>query len=117
MSTHLQLLQDFPQIRLSPLKIDSLPSSSPTLDDDNTATPRQNGASADVCRTPTSEEHRIPSILSCPPAPRKPKRPSISCKRKLSELEFFEIVNREEVESFFRSSFEVVSKRRRGVST
>lgn len=59
----------------------------------------------DCCRTPTSKEHRIPKILDCPPAPRKPKR-APTCKRKLSELQFFEIVNREEVDSFFRSSFE-----------
>ncbi|CAN1238687.1 hypothetical protein LINGRAPRIM_LOCUS2164 [Linum grandiflorum] len=50
-------------------------------------------------------------MLKCPPAPRKPKaRPATSCKRKLmSELDFFEVVNREEVESFFRSG---LSKRR-----
>ena len=61
------------------------------------------------CRTPTSEEHRIPKILDCPPAPRKPRRVS-SCKRKLSpELQFFEIVNPEEVDAFFRSSFERIS--------
>ena len=59
----------------------------------------------ECCRTPTSKEHRIPKILDCPPAPRKPKR-APTCKRKLSELQFFEIVNREEVDSFFRSSFE-----------
>ncbi|KAM4094406.1 hypothetical protein ACB094_06G193000 [Castanea mollissima] len=59
----------------------------------------------DCCRTPTSKEHRIPKILDCPPAPRKPKR-APTCKRKLSDLQFFEIVNREEVDSFFKSSFE-----------
>ncbi|KAF3976579.1 hypothetical protein CMV_000257 [Castanea mollissima] len=57
------------------------------------------------CRTPTSKEHRIPSILDCPPAPRKPKRAS-SCKRKPSEVQFFEIVNYDEVDAFFRSSFD-----------
>jgi len=61
------------------------------------------------CRTPTSEEHRIPKILDCPPAPRKPRRVP-SCKRKLSpEVQFFEIVNPEEVDAFFRSSFEKIS--------
>lgn len=57
------------------------------------------------CRTPTSKEHRVPSILDCPPAPRKPKR-APSCKRKLSEVQFFEIVNYDEVDAFFRSSFD-----------
>nr|XP_023876179.1 cyclin-dependent protein kinase inhibitor SMR1-like [Quercus suber] len=69
----------------------------------------------DCCRTPTSKEHRIPKILDCPPAPRKPKR-APTCKRKLSDLQFFEIVNRDEVDSFFRSSFEqlavITSKKR-----
>ncbi|KAK8273197.1 hypothetical protein V6Z11_D11G391200 [Gossypium hirsutum] len=27
----------------------------------------------EICRTPTSEEHRIPELLSCPPAPKKCK--------------------------------------------
>ncbi|XP_059458588.1 cyclin-dependent protein kinase inhibitor SMR1-like [Corylus avellana] len=61
------------------------------------------------CQTPTSEEHRIPKILDCPPAPRKPRRVP-SCKRKLSPgQQFFEIVNPEEVDAFFRSSFETIS--------
>ncbi|KAJ8759158.1 hypothetical protein K2173_004165 [Erythroxylum novogranatense] len=95
MSTDLHVVKDLPAIRLSPIKIEAVASCS--VDDD-------------VCRTPTSEVHMIPVVVSCPPAPRKPRRRSV--KRKLSEVEFFEIVNREEVESFFRSSFEVISKRR-----
>ncbi|KAH1084428.1 hypothetical protein J1N35_024189 [Gossypium stocksii] len=27
----------------------------------------------EICRTPTSEEHQIPELLSCPPAPKKRK--------------------------------------------
>ncbi|MBA0562987.1 hypothetical protein Golob_008004 [Gossypium lobatum] len=27
----------------------------------------------ETCRTPTSEEHQIPELLSCPPAPKKRK--------------------------------------------
>ncbi|OWM87623.1 cyclin-dependent protein kinase inhibitor SIM-like [Punica granatum] len=56
------------------------------------------------CRTPTSSEHKIPQVLECPPAPRKPRRTSLG-KRKASELrsmEFFDVVNREEVEDLFR---------------
>ncbi|KAF9595044.1 hypothetical protein IFM89_036372 [Coptis chinensis] len=59
----------------------------------------------DECRTPTSSEYKIPMILSCPPAPRK-RRKVVLCKRKLSEIQFFEVVGRDEVESFFKSSFE-----------
>ncbi|CAK9316997.1 unnamed protein product [Citrullus colocynthis] len=49
------------------------------------------------CRTPTSAENKIPAVVQCPPAPRKRKRPP-SCRRRLMELEFVEIVNREEIE-------------------
>ncbi|OIT33796.1 hypothetical protein A4A49_15681 [Nicotiana attenuata] len=57
----------------------------------------------DEIKTPKSPQNLIPKILSCPPAPKKPKR-VISCKRKLvDELQFFEVAAREEVDSFFRS--------------
>ncbi|KAJ0967141.1 hypothetical protein J5N97_024058 [Dioscorea zingiberensis] len=53
------------------------------------------------CRTPTSVESRLPSIsITCPPAPRKPRR-VIRCKRRLTELEFFLVPHRE-LESLFR---------------
>ncbi|KAG6573862.1 hypothetical protein SDJN03_27749, partial [Cucurbita argyrosperma subsp. sororia] len=57
------------------------------------------------CRTPTSAENKIPALLQCPPAPRKRKRPP-SCRRRLMELEFVQIVNREEIEPYLNSSFE-----------
>ncbi|XP_022992922.1 cyclin-dependent protein kinase inhibitor SMR1-like [Cucurbita maxima] len=57
------------------------------------------------CRTPTSAENKIPVVLQCPPAPRKRKRPP-TCRRRLIELEFVEIVSREEIEPYFTSSFD-----------
>ncbi|KAE8671230.1 Myb domain protein 55 [Hibiscus syriacus] len=39
-------------------------------DNNETTDPIFDGES---CRTPTSKEHQIPEILSCPPAPRKRK--------------------------------------------
>lgn len=54
------------------------------------------------CRTPVSEDHKIPAVQSCPPTPRKRARPVSSRKRK---LHFFESSGREEVELFFQSSF------------
>lgn len=57
------------------------------------------------CRTPTSAENKIPEVLQCPPAPRKRKRPP-TCRRRLIELEFVEIVNREEIEPYLTASFE-----------
>ncbi|KAE8688711.1 hypothetical protein F3Y22_tig00110956pilonHSYRG00057 [Hibiscus syriacus] len=58
------------------------------------------------CKTPTSSDHKIPTIQSCPPTPKKKVRPDSFLKRKLSELQFFETTRREEVESFFRSNSE-----------
>ncbi|KAK9158727.1 hypothetical protein Scep_005301 [Stephania cephalantha] len=62
------------------------------------------------CVTPTSKDQKIPILLSCPPAPKKPKRSNVvlSCKRKLlcsSELQFFESTTsgREQVDSFFKA--------------
>jgi len=40
---------------------------SPTIDSNNLSDGN------DGCETPKSEEHRIPKILTCPPAPRKPR--------------------------------------------
>nr|XP_009800490.1 PREDICTED: cyclin-dependent protein kinase inhibitor SMR2-like [Nicotiana sylvestris] len=63
----------------------------------------QNSRGEEEIKTPKSPQNLIPKILSCPPAPKKPKR-VISCKRKLvDELQFFEVAAREEVDSFFRS--------------
>ncbi|XP_010032122.2 cyclin-dependent protein kinase inhibitor SMR3 [Eucalyptus grandis] len=53
------------------------------------------------CRTPRSEKHRIPAVLCCPPAPKKPRFSHSSCKRKLSELDFFDVVNHRKVDAFF----------------
>ncbi|KAE8682432.1 hypothetical protein F3Y22_tig00111238pilonHSYRG00005 [Hibiscus syriacus] len=65
------------------------------------------------CKTPTSSDHKIPSIQSCPPTPKKKVRADSVLKRKLSELQFFETTRRDEVESFFRSNTEPFSFKRR----
>ncbi|KAG4961213.1 hypothetical protein AAZX31_13G302800 [Glycine max] len=62
------------------------------------------------CKTPQSG-NQIPTILECPPAPRK-KRPTSPNTRKLSaiddhgQLNFFEEIKSEEVELFFQSMHE-----------
>uniref|UniRef100_A0A7N1A1K9 Uncharacterized protein n=1 Tax=Kalanchoe fedtschenkoi TaxID=63787 RepID=A0A7N1A1K9_KALFE len=63
------------------------------------------------CHTPKSDANKIPKTLTCPPAPKKPARRAVlSCKRKLMpEFEFFEADRRQEVDEFFRSSFERIS--------
>lgn len=63
------------------------------------------------CVTPTSPESKIPVILTCPPPPKKQKHFVPSCKRRLThELHFFEIVAKDEVDAFFKSSYELISK-------
>ncbi|KAK9282623.1 hypothetical protein L1049_010842 [Liquidambar formosana] len=115
MSTDLEFHNRLPTIRLQTIEVQTSQSSDVTDDNNGAIIQLENGVSDDdECQTPTSIEHKIPTILSCPPAPRKPRH-AAKCKRKLSEMEFFEIVHREEVESFFRSSFEgagITSKRR-----
>ncbi|CAA7059952.1 unnamed protein product [Microthlaspi erraticum] len=80
------------------------------------------------CSTPTSQEHKIPSIAdSPPPPPRKPRPPPSkpsataalmirSCKRKLLVPTCEIIMNREEIDRFFSSVYNDASttaKRRR----
>ncbi|OMO62837.1 hypothetical protein COLO4_32872 [Corchorus olitorius] len=113
MATDLELAQDLGEIKLPKLKIQPCAenengsviqgeSSKKNEDDDNK---RSSISEDELCLTPTAEENKIPEILSCPPAPRKPKRKPVSCKRKLSDqFDFFEIVNREEVDEFFRAA-------------
>ncbi|GMJ11970.1 LOSS OF GIANT CELLS FROM ORGANS, SIAMESE RELATED 1 [Hibiscus trionum] len=111
MSTDLGLLQDLAKTKLPKLII---PTSNQTgleiqLENKN----QDDSSSAGECLTPTSEENKIPAVLSCPGAPRKPRRTYASCKRKLSEFQFFEILNRDEVDAFFEAGFhDSISKRR-----
>lgn len=104
MSTDLHLLHDLPKLRLqafhSPLSLE-LSASAPSGSNTYAVHPEDHRAEEGECRTPTSEENRIPEIFTCPPAPKKPSL-GPPCKRKLSELEFFEILNRAEVDEFFR---------------
>lgn len=97
MSTDLELLKDLTKIRLPKITIQS----SIVIQEEN----KDQNDSRSECSTPTSEENKIPAVLSCPPAPRKPRKTAaVSCKRKLSELQFFEIVHRDEVDAFFKSA-------------
>ncbi|KAJ4720684.1 cyclin-dependent protein kinase inhibitor SMR1-like [Melia azedarach] len=113
MSTDLQFCRDFPKIRLSPIQILKKQQCSNTTEEDTIGSKVQEKDN-ESCTTPKSEENKIPAILCCPPAPRKPKRRTVSCKRKLAdEMQFFEILNGEEVDSFFRSSFELQDMKRR----
>lgn len=50
-----------------------------------------------TCTTPTSVDQRIPLILSCPPAPRKPK----SAKRKAADSRRIRLDFSREVEALF----------------
>ncbi|KAL2525919.1 Uncharacterized protein Adt_10973 [Abeliophyllum distichum] len=99
MSTDLEFRQELLEIRLPIIKINSSQSSDITDHDQNCT--NQTSINDEDCHTPKSPQHMIPKIVSCPPAPKKTTRVP-SCKRKLSELQFFEVVSREEIESFFR---------------
>ncbi|KAK8651329.1 hypothetical protein V6N13_140936 [Hibiscus sabdariffa] len=105
MSADLGLLQDSAKTKLPKLKIQC-----PNQSGEENKDP--DGSNSE-CSTPTSEENKIPAVLSCPGAPRKPRKAFVSCKRKLSEFQFFEILNRDEVDAFFEAGFhDPLAKRR-----
>lgn len=106
MSTDLELCKELPKIRLSPIAIRTPQASESATGTHGSVIRRRNDDEEEGYRTPTSKEHKIPVLVSCPPAPRKPRRVA-PCKRKLTELDFFKVVNRDEVDEFFRSSFKL----------
>ncbi|XP_057427417.1 cyclin-dependent protein kinase inhibitor SMR3-like [Lotus japonicus] len=122
MATDLHLQHELPKLRISATvddndTISSSDSSSPStpiaatasvpdseIDDDAAVGGTIQGAEQSY-RTPTSKESKIPAILNCPPAPKKPKT-FVSCKRKLNDaFQFFEVKNKEDMDAFFRSTF------------
>ncbi|CAH8357873.1 unnamed protein product [Eruca vesicaria subsp. sativa] len=70
--------------------------------------------------TPTSSDHKIPELETCPPAPRKRPReiPLTKMKRLSKDLRFFEAtdVGSHEVETFFVHNPNHVRKKRRSNS-
>ncbi|KAF3666895.1 putative non-symbiotic hemoglobin 2-like [Capsicum annuum] len=99
MSRDLQSRRPLSEIQL-PNIINSSSSSNILRDEPERCSNKEQAAEI---RTPGTPQNLIPKILSCPPAPKKPKR-VISCKRKLlGELEFFDVAAKEEVDSFFKS--------------
>ncbi|KAI3758198.1 hypothetical protein L6452_05751 [Arctium lappa] len=110
MSTDLQLRQDLPAIRLKIKLPESLPVQLDSTSEEESCTIQLEELEIEECRTPTSPENRIPQIITCPPAPKKQRPSGPSCKRRISEFQFFEIVERDEVESFFRSSYEFINQ-------
>lgn len=70
--------------------------------------------------TPTSSDHKIPEVETCPPPPRKrPREISLTRKKKLSkDLRFFEAteVGSQEVETLFVHNPDHVHKKRRSNS-
>ncbi|OIW07775.1 hypothetical protein TanjilG_03562 [Lupinus angustifolius] len=118
MSTDLQLPHELPKLQISTAKT-ILPDRTATIihvkvesdgdgGDDNSYQTQQDGSGGggdeNSYQTPTSKESKIPAIILCPRAPRKAKQ--ISCKRKLmDEYQFFEVVNKEEMDAFSMSNF------------
>lgn len=81
-------------------------SSSKDVNEEDEKKPKKSGNDheEDQCKTPVSQDRKIPAPQTCPPAPKKQKRRGIPRKRKLSKMQFFEKTAKEEVESFFQSS-------------
>ncbi|XP_027367292.1 cyclin-dependent protein kinase inhibitor SMR1 [Abrus precatorius] len=111
MSTDLHLHHELPKLRIAAVKIDDVPSPDHDISSVVTRAENENDGAVTVAddeesyRTPTSKESKIPAVLTCPPAPRKPK-PFVSCKRKLlDEFQFFEVTSKEDMDAFFRSTF------------
>jgi len=61
------------------------------------------------CHTPKSEEHKIPPVLSCPPAPLKPKSNLIKRKLPASPLEEFYILSDSDLHWLFGSDLAKIS--------
>ncbi|KAJ8768221.1 hypothetical protein K2173_021161 [Erythroxylum novogranatense] len=83
-------------------------------EDDDKVTHPQVSRDEGECKTPTSVIHKIPTIERCPPTPKKKAQADLP-KIKFPELEFFETKSRVEIESFFRSNFQVSGVKRRPI--
>ncbi|XP_071728783.1 cyclin-dependent protein kinase inhibitor SMR3-like [Rutidosis leptorrhynchoides] len=118
MSTDLQLRHDIPSIRLTSLKLKIPETQNDSLSDES-CTVQIDDYEQEIgnCHTPTSSEYRIPEIIICPPAPKKQRQSVPSCKRKLSEFDFVELVARDEIDTFFKSSFEFINQKNKRCSS
>lgn len=81
------------------------PNTERKIDDNLAQESHESCKNAEECRTPSSEESKIPRASSCPPAPRKKRREEvvISHKRKLTLFEDT-VGGAEEIESLFVST-------------
>jgi len=61
------------------------------------------GEEEEACQTPKSEEQKIPPVLSCPPAPRKPKWIPVKRKIPASPRQGFYIISEFDLQSLFGS--------------
>ncbi|GMQ01238.1 hypothetical protein CsSME_00047944 [Camellia sinensis var. sinensis] len=72
MCIDLEFQQGLPQLRLPTIKIKLFTHEIPTIQTPKSGSNSDSGD--DECRTLTSPEHKIPAMLSCPPASKKPRR-------------------------------------------
>ncbi|KAE9592442.1 hypothetical protein Lal_00028496 [Lupinus albus] len=105
MSMDLQLHHELPKLLISNAKAIHSNHVKVKHDDDNGSNNNNDGSNDDDgYLTPTSKESKIPTMKTCPPAPRKAKQ--VSCKRKLmDEYRFFEVESKEKIDAFFMSNF------------
>jgi len=66
-------------------------------------------AAEEECQTPKSEAHKIPPVLSCPPAPRKPKWFPVKRKIPASPLQGFYILSDSDLQSLFGSDLQNIN--------
>jgi len=68
-----------------------------------------NGEEEVECQTPKSEEHKIPPVLSCPPAPLKPRSKLLKRKLPANPLKEFYILSDSDLHSLFGSDLAKIS--------
>ncbi|GMG99451.1 hypothetical protein Nepgr_001291 [Nepenthes gracilis] len=106
MSADLEFHQSLPHIQLPPIEVGSRKSDEEEVAEIGGVARGENREYEDEkCRTPTSEEHRIPKLRSPPPVPRKKIGASAVFKRKRPDSE---TVDGKEIEEWFRSCFDQI---------
>ncbi|XP_051131701.1 cyclin-dependent protein kinase inhibitor SMR3-like [Andrographis paniculata] len=73
-----------------------------SISEENESTDGDGDGDGDGFVTPTSADHKIPAIIHCPPAPKKPRPEPSRMKRKTSPPLPCELDSTAEIESIFR---------------
>ncbi|QHO03109.1 hypothetical protein HN51_037550 [Arachis hypogaea] len=85
----------------APLKPINTTTTTTTLDIDRDQKEEEEEAEDECTTTPTSVESRIPTILTCPPAPKKKRKPSSKCNNFRGVAVIREFFNPPDLETVF----------------